>query len=54
LRIYLRAYSDLAGLSRHEVKEWLGVVALLRLVDDIPEERASLVRLIEKEFAASR
>jgi hypothetical protein len=54
LRIYLRAYSDLAGLSWHEVKEWLGVVALLRLSDNIPEERASLVRLIEKEFAASR
>ncbi len=54
LRIYLRAYSDLAGLSWHEVKEWLGVVALLRLSDNIPEERASLVRLIEKELAASR
>jgi hypothetical protein len=52
LRIYLRAYFRLTDISWHEVKAWLGVVALLRLADDIPEEKPSLLRLIEKELSA--
>lgn len=54
LRIYLRAYFRLTGFTWRDVKGWLGVVALLRLSDDIPEERASLLRLIERELPASR
>jgi aminoglycoside phosphotransferase (APT) family kinase protein len=50
MRVYLRTYSRLTGLGQSDVKAWLGVVALLRLSDGIPEERRRLIRLIEREF----
>jgi len=50
LRIYLRAYFNLTGRTWSDVKEWLGVVTLLRLHDEIPEEREALIRLAEREL----
>jgi aminoglycoside phosphotransferase (APT) family kinase protein len=51
MRVYLRTYFDLTGHTWRDVKAWLGVVALLRLDDDIPKERQALIRLIETELA---
>jgi len=51
LHIYLREYCSLTGRARADLKAWLGVVALLRLGDDIPGERRQLLRFIEREFA---
>jgi len=50
LRIYLRTYFILTGRSREDLLSWLGPVAVLRLADDIPEERARLIALIDREF----
>lgn len=50
LRVYLRAYFAQTGRTSADVRGWLGVVALLRLADEIPEERDRLVRLVEREF----
>ncbi len=50
LRVYLRAYFALTGYSWQDVEAWLGLMALLRLSDDFPEERRALVRRIEKQF----
>ena len=50
LRIYLRTYFILTGRSREDLLSWLGPVAVLRLADDIPEERERLIKLINREF----
>ena len=50
LRIYLRTYFGLTGRSWADVKAWLGLIAVLRLADGIPEERTRLLRLIAREF----
>jgi Ser/Thr protein kinase RdoA (MazF antagonist) len=50
LRVYLRTYAALTGLRWGEMREWLGVIAVLRLADRIPEERDGLLRLIEREL----
>ena len=51
LRVYLRAYFALTGRTWDDVKAWLGVIALLRLADDITQERETLSRLVQREFA---
>ncbi|MDD4903640.1 MAG: aminoglycoside phosphotransferase family protein [Candidatus Bipolaricaulis sp.] len=50
LCIYLRTYSRLTGRSWAEVRAWVGLIAILRLADNIPEERTRLIRLIEREL----
>ena len=50
LRVYLRTYFRVTGRTWADVKAWLGVVAVLRLADGIPEERARLLDLIEREL----
>ncbi|MGB2982412.1 MAG: aminoglycoside phosphotransferase family protein [Candidatus Bipolaricaulia bacterium] len=50
LRIYLRTYSRLTGTPWSEIRRWLGVIAVLRLTDRIPEERDALIRLIRAEL----
>jgi len=50
LRIYLKAYFALTDRRKEELSPWLGVVAVLRLGDDISEERSRLLALIEREF----
>ncbi len=50
LRVYLRTYSRLSGIPREEIEAWLGIIAILRLTDRIPEERESLLRLIRRRF----
>lgn len=52
LWIYLRTYSALTGTTWKDVAQWLGVIAVLRLADRIPEEREQLLRLIEHELGA--
>lgn len=53
LRIYLRTYSELTGTTRAEIGRWLGVIAVLRLADRIPEERDALVRLVHRQLGAA-
>ena len=50
LRIYLKTYSRLTGLSWQDIERWLGVTAVLRLTDGIPEERPALLRLVRTEL----
>jgi len=50
LRVYLRTYSRLTGRTRRDIERWLGVIAVLRLADGIPEERQALLRLIRAEL----
>ncbi|MEW5826322.1 MAG: phosphotransferase [Candidatus Bipolaricaulota bacterium] len=50
LRVYLQTYFAQTGSTWADLKPWLGVVAVLRLGDKIPEERDRLVRFIEREF----
>ena len=50
LRIYLRTYGRLTGTPWFEIRQWLGVIAVLRLTDRIPEERKALLRLIQAEL----
>jgi len=50
LRVYLRTYALLTGTTWHDVERWLGVIAVLRLGDRIPEERERLLALIEKRL----
>jgi aminoglycoside phosphotransferase (APT) family kinase protein len=50
LRIYLRTYTRLTGTTWSEIRQWLGVIAVLRLTDRIPEERQALLRLIRAEL----
>lgn len=50
LRTYLRTYERLTGASWTAIEPWLGVVAILRLADRIPEEREALLRLIAERF----
>jgi len=52
LRVYLRTYFRLTERSWKDVKDWLGVVTLLRLCDNIPEEREALIRLAERELGS--
>jgi len=47
LCVYLRTYALLTGTTRHDIERWLGVIAVLRLADRIPEERESLLALID-------
>jgi len=54
LRIYLRTYFSLTGRRREDLPPWLGPVAVLRLADDVPEERSQLLTLIEREFASRK
>jgi len=51
LRVYLRTYSELTGITRAEIDRWIGVIAILRLRDGIPHERKALLRLIRRRFA---
>ena len=50
LRIYLRTYSQLTGTTWRDIERWLGVIAVLRLTDRIPEERDVLLRLIRRQL----
>lgn len=50
LRVYLRTYSRLTGRTWRDIERWIGVIAVLRLTDRIPEERDGLLRLIHKEL----
>jgi len=54
LRVYLRTYALLTGATWHDVERWLGVIAVLRLGDRIPEERERLLALIEKRLGERR
>jgi len=47
-------YFTLTGLRREALLPWLGPVSLLRLADDVPEERGRLIALIEQEFGEPR
>lgn len=51
LRIYVGTYEALTGRGWGDIGRWLGVVAVLRLCDRIPEERRALVRLIRERFS---
>jgi len=53
LKVYLRTYFRLTGTRWADVERWLGVIAILRLGDGLPEERDRLLRLIEERFPDS-
>jgi len=50
LQIYLRGYSRPTGVSMKEIDTWLGNIAVLRLTDRMPKERAALLRLVRRRF----
>jgi aminoglycoside phosphotransferase (APT) family kinase protein len=50
LRIYLRTYLRLAAMTWHDIERWLGVVAVLRLADRIPEEQRALLRVARRQL----
>jgi aminoglycoside phosphotransferase (APT) family kinase protein len=53
LRVYLRTYARLTGRSQREVARWLGLIAVVRLSDRIPEERRRLLRLARRTLGGS-
>ena len=50
LRVYLRTYERLTGTKWRDIERWIGVIAVLRLTDRIPEERDVLLRLVRRQL----
>jgi aminoglycoside phosphotransferase (APT) family kinase protein len=52
LRIYLRTYFHRTGTCRTDLERWVGVMAVLRLADRIPEEQETLLALVESRLGS--